>query len=314
MNIPISWSGNTFKGQPRGGRFRADEPMLVMCHPELPAESTRWVRNSLVLKNLESKKDTVKLKNKGTVIHSTLTVGHRGFGSKHLDLHPWLCLLKVPLHRLSLIIAASLGRLVGIEIGTPCKTFIAHSKCNAQNQHFIGIKMQDVAGTQRGPQSRAVEIVSWESGTCTAFERWTAVHEGNKKVKDPLGGKGNISIVWDLNHSQGRARFQPPFCHSLAVWSWESSFTSPGPGFPTPSLLGCPGYYIPSQDSINCRWSKGRLRACARNGGVRGQGFCLYSIFTDASVLQQKARDACCHYSMNSRWKRKAVSLARVQD
>lgn len=49
---------------------------------------------------------------------------------------------------------------MGIEVGDPYKTFMTHSKCNAHNQHFIGIKMQEVAGTWRGPQSRAIEIIS----------------------------------------------------------------------------------------------------------------------------------------------------------
>lgn len=127
-------------------------------------------------------------------------------------------------------------------------------------------------------------------GCCRKDE--LVVQEGNKKVKDPLSTKGNISIVWGLNHNQGRAGFKCLLCCLLAVWPWGRSFTSPGPGFLTPSSLACSGYYIPSQYSINCRWNKGRLRACTRNGGVRGQGFRLYSIFTEASVLQQKAWDA----------------------
>lgn len=47
---------------------------------------------------------------------------------------------------------------------------------------------------------------------------------------------------------------------------------------------------------------------------MRGQCLCLDSIFTNASVLQQKALDACRHYSLNNRKKRKAVSMAKVED
>lgn len=65
-----------------GGRFKSDELVLVMCHPVPPAESIKWVRNSLVLKSLESKKDIVKLKNKGIVMHYTITVRCTGFGNK----------------------------------------------------------------------------------------------------------------------------------------------------------------------------------------------------------------------------------------
>lgn len=51
-----------------------------------------------------------------------------------------------------------------------------------------------------------------------------------------------------------------------------------------------------------------------KNGGVRCQYVCLPSIFTDASNLQQKAGGAHSHYSMNSRYKKKAVSLPEVED
>ena len=37
-----------------------------------------------------------------------------------------------------------------IEVDDPCKTFTAHSKHNAQNKHLIGIKIQVVAGAQKG--------------------------------------------------------------------------------------------------------------------------------------------------------------------